>query len=47
MPHNEIVYLVFGMVLVIALVADLGLMSKKGKVVTMQTPIILKTGLNI
>ncbi|WP_298300887.1 TerC/Alx family metal homeostasis membrane protein [Hydrotalea sp.] len=41
MPHNEIVYLVFGMVLVIALVADLGLMSKKGKVVTMQSAIYL------
>ena len=35
-PH-EIVYLVFGIVLVIALTFDLGLLNKKNKIITIQT----------
>lgn len=36
MTHEQITYLVFGIVLVLALIFDLGLMSKKGKVVTIK-----------
>lgn len=36
MSRQEITYLVFGIVLVLALIFDLGLMSKKGKVVTIK-----------
>lgn len=36
MTHQEITYLVFGIVLVLALVFDLGLLSKKGQVVTIK-----------
>lgn len=35
-PH-EIVYLVFGIVLVVALIFDLGLLNKKNKIITIQT----------
>ncbi len=41
MYPNEIVYLVFGIVLAIALVADLGLLSKKNKAVTIQSAVYL------
>lgn len=36
MSHTEIVYTIFGIVLIIALILDLGLMSKKGKEVTIK-----------
>lgn len=36
MNHTEIVYTIFGIVLIIALLLDLGLMSKKGKEVTIK-----------
>lgn len=36
MNHTEIVYTVFGVVLIIALLVDLGLMSKKGKEVSIK-----------
>ena len=36
MSSNQITYLVFGLVLVIALVLDLGLLSKKGKTITIR-----------
>lgn len=36
MTHEQITYLVFGSVLIVALIFDLGLLSKKGKVVTIR-----------
>ncbi|MEI2740342.1 MAG: TerC/Alx family metal homeostasis membrane protein [Chitinophagaceae bacterium] len=36
MTHDQLTYLVFGIVLVIALIFDLGLLSKKGKKVTIR-----------
>ena len=41
MTHSQIVYLVFGVVLVLALVFDLGLLSKKNKPVTIKTALLL------
>lgn len=40
MSTTQIAYLVFGIVIVIALVFDLGLMSKKGKTISMKTALI-------
>jgi tellurite resistance protein TerC len=36
MNHDQVMYLVFGVVLVLALVFDLGLLSKKGSQITMR-----------
>lgn len=36
MTHSQIIYLVFGIVLIIALVFDLGLVSKRNKVISIQ-----------
>jgi len=41
MSANQIVYLVFGIVLLIALTADLGLMSKKGKAINIKSAVYL------
>ncbi|HMP93403.1 MAG TPA: TerC/Alx family metal homeostasis membrane protein [Phnomibacter sp.] len=37
MSHTQLAYLVFGIVIVLALVFDLGLLAKKGKAISMQT----------
>lgn len=44
MSTHQIVYLVFGLVLTVALVLDLGLLSKKGKVITIKAA-LYQTGL--
>ena len=40
MSHSEITYLIFGAALIIALVFDLGLLSKKGSVITMKKALV-------
>ncbi|HCL83798.1 MAG TPA: tellurium resistance protein TerC [Chitinophagaceae bacterium] len=40
MNHLQITYLIFGVVLILALVFDLGLLSKKGSVVTMKKALL-------
>jgi tellurite resistance protein TerC len=41
MTHSQIVYLVFGVVLILALIFDLGLLSKKNKPVTIKAALLL------
>lgn len=41
MTHSQIVYLVFGIVLILALIFDLGLLSKKNKPVTIKSAFVL------
>lgn len=40
MNHTTIVYITFGIVLVIALALDLGLMSKRGKEITIKAAML-------
>ncbi|MBK8951349.1 MAG: TerC/Alx family metal homeostasis membrane protein [Chitinophagaceae bacterium] len=40
MTHDQMTYLVFGTVIVASLVADLGLLSKKGKVITIKQALL-------
>ncbi|MDP4128979.1 MAG: TerC/Alx family metal homeostasis membrane protein [Bacteroidota bacterium] len=41
MNHSQLAYLIFGIVLVLALVFDLGLLSKKGSVITIRRALLL------
>ncbi|HEX8334617.1 MAG TPA: tellurium resistance protein TerC, partial [Segetibacter sp.] len=40
MSENQVIYLVFGIVLVVALVFDLGLMSKKNTAITIKKALV-------
>ena len=40
MNHRQITYLIFGAALILALVFDLGLLSKKGAIVTLRKALV-------